>query len=171
MFIRRISAAFVLAIVLCTFGALSPARAACAPTFGGQNSTTELLQEICNALATLNASSVSSCAAAPVVSASAEATHVLKASAGSLCGVYAVNLTASPGFLAVVNAASAPADGAIAPLACAPLPANGVASIDYGLGATATFSTGITAVVTSAATCFTKTTGVITAFISGKVLP
>jgi hypothetical protein len=31
------------------------------------------------------------------------------------------------------------------------------------------YSTGITAVVTSAANCFTKTTGVITAYIKGAV--
>lgn len=105
----------------------------------------------------------------PVVSASAEASHVLKASAGSLWGVYATNLTATAGFLVVINATSAPGDGAITPLACVPLTANGVASINYMPGPPAAYSTGITAVVTSASTCFTKTTGVITAFLGGQV--
>ncbi len=102
-----------------------------------------------------------------VVSGSAEATHVLKSGAGNLYAVYATNLTGTSGFLAVVNATSAPGDGAITPLDCVPLPANGYASINYRPGPAKVYSTGITAVVTSAATCFTKTTGVITAFISG----
>ncbi len=105
----------------------------------------------------------------PVVSGSAEATHVLKASAGALWSVYATNLTATGGFLAVLNATSAPVDGAITPLECVPLPANGAASINYNSGPPATYSTGITAVITSAATCFTKTTGVITGYIKGAV--
>jgi hypothetical protein len=105
----------------------------------------------------------------PVNSAAAENNHVLKASAGNLYGVYATNLTATAGFLVVLNATSAPADGAITPLACVPLTANGVASVNYLPGPPAVYSTGITAIVTSAATCFTKTTGTITAFIAGQV--
>jgi hypothetical protein len=105
----------------------------------------------------------------PVVSAAGESSHVLKASAGNLYGVYATNLTATAGFLVLINATTAPADGAITPLACVPLTANGVASINFLPGPPAVYSTGITAVVTSAATCFTKTTGVITAFIAGQV--
>lgn len=105
----------------------------------------------------------------PVVSAAGENAHVLKASAGNLFSVYATNLTATSGFLVVLNSTTAPADGAITPLACAPLPASGVASLSYNPGPPAAYSTGITAVVTSATTCFTKTTGTITAFISGSV--
>lgn len=105
----------------------------------------------------------------PVVSASAEASHVLKASSGNLYNVYATNLTSTVGFLVIINATSAPADGAITPLDCVTLPASGVASISYGSGPAEVFSTGITAVVTSAITCFTKTTGTITAFIHGSV--
>lgn len=104
----------------------------------------------------------------PAVSASAENNHVLKASAGNAYNASATNLTATAGFLVLLNATTAPADGPITPLACAPLPANQAASINYG-NIPGVFSTGITAVVTSAATCFTKTTGVITAFISGQV--
>lgn len=105
----------------------------------------------------------------PIVSASAEATHVLKAAAGNLYSVYATNLTATAGFLTVLNATAAPGDGAITPLECVPIAANGNASISFAGGPPAAFSTGITVVVTSAATCFTKTTGVITAFIKGAV--
>ena len=104
----------------------------------------------------------------PVVSGSAEATHVLKNGAGNLYSVYATNQTSTPGFLTVVNATSAPADGAITPLACVPLPAGGNAALNYTVNP-AVYSTGITAVITSATTCFTKTTGVITGFISGAI--
>lgn len=103
----------------------------------------------------------------PTVSGSAGNNLVLKAAAGNLYSVYATNLTATAGFLVVLNATSAPADGAITPLACAPLPANGMASLSYNPGPPAVYSTGITAVITSASTCFTKTTGVITGFIGG----
>lgn len=114
-------------------------------------------------------SSASAIGITPVVSTAGESSHVLKASAGNAYSIYATNLTATAGFLVLLNATSAPADGAITPLACAPLSANGVASLNYAPGPPGVFSTGITAVVTSANTCFTKTTGVITAFISGSV--
>lgn len=114
-------------------------------------------------------SSSSAVGIAQVVSTSAEATHVLKASAGNLYNVYATNLTATAGFLVVIDATAAPVDGAITPLACAPLPASGGASINYLGGPPQVYSTGIVAVVSSAATCFTKTTGTITAYISGGV--
>lgn len=104
-----------------------------------------------------------------VVSGSAENNHVLKAGAGALYSAYATNLTGTAGFLAILNTTSSPGDGAITPLDCAPLPANGNAAINYRPGPTKIYTTGITAVVTSATTCFTKTTGVITAFISGDV--
>lgn len=105
----------------------------------------------------------------PVVSASAEATHVLKASPGSLYSVTATNQTATAGFLMVLNATSAPADGAVTPLACVQLPASGTATIGYGIGPAEAYSTGIVAVVSSGANCFTKTTGTITAFFNGAV--
>lgn len=114
-------------------------------------------------------SSASSAGITVVVSASAEATHVLKASAGNLYSVYATNLTATAGFLHIYNATSAPADGAVTPLACVPLPSNGATSINFNPGPPSVYSTGISVAVSSASTCFTKTTGVITAFISGSV--
>jgi len=114
-------------------------------------------------------SSSSAIGITPVVSTATEASHILKAAPGNVYSAYAVNHTATTGFLLLLNSISAPADGAVAPLACAFLPPNGVASINYAPGPPGVFSTGITAVVTSAATCFTKTTGAITAFISGSV--
>jgi len=105
----------------------------------------------------------------PIVSSAGESSHILKASAGNVYSAYATNLTATQGFFLLLNATSAPADGAVTPIACAPIAPNGIASFNYAPGPPGVFSTGITAVLTSAVTCFTKTTGVITAFISGSV--
>ncbi len=105
----------------------------------------------------------------PVVSASAESGHVLKATPGNAYSAYATNFTSTAGYFILLNSTTVPVDGAVTPLACALLAPNGVASINYAPGPPGVFSTGITAVVTSAANCFTKTTGVITAFISGSV--
>jgi hypothetical protein len=105
----------------------------------------------------------------PVVSAALEASHVLKGAPGLLYGVYVSNLTGgATGKLLVLNATSAPVDGAVAPLVCVELPSGGV-SVDYGNTPAASFSTGITAVISSASSCLVKTTGVLTGFISGLV--
>lgn len=112
-------------------------------------------------------SGIAGVAITPTVTAAAANNHVLKASAGNLYSVYATNLTATAGFLLVLNATTAPADGAVTPLDCIPLPASGNASINYDIPAR--YSTGITAVVSSGASCFTKTTGTITAFIKGAI--
>ena len=84
--------------------------------------------------------------------------------------VYLVRLCCwGESFLVILNATSAPGDGAITPLECVPLPANGGVGINYSPGPPAVYSTVITAVITSAVTCFTKTTGVITGFLRGAV--
>ncbi len=133
-------------------------------------SLNQLLQRIAQRLSTLiSTGPTTSSVVTSVVSGSGESSHVLKSSAGTLFSAYATNLTATAGFLVIINATAAPGDGAITPLDCAPLPANGVANINYRAGPFKTYTTGITAVVTSAVTCFTKTTGVITAFMSGDV--
>lgn len=105
----------------------------------------------------------------PISSTVAENSHILKTSAANLYSVSATNLTATAGFLVILNVTAVPADGAISPAECVPLPANGVAAISYNPGPPSYYSTGIVVVVTSAATCFTKTTGVITAFIKGSL--
>lgn len=105
----------------------------------------------------------------PVVTAALAATLVLKNAAGNLYGVYASNLTGgTSGYLQVFNATSAPADGAVAPVVCVPF-AGGAAQAAYLGVPPAVFSTGITAVISSATVCTTKTTGVLTGFISGLV--
>ena len=115
-------------------------------------------------------SGTSASAIAPVSSGAAASSLVIKAAAGNLFGVYATNTTATNGFLLVFNAASAPVDGAVVPLACVSMAGNSTASISYDGGAPARYGTGITAVLSSGANCFTKTTGVITGFISGAAL-
>jgi len=120
------------------------------------------------ALSLLTSAAVAQLRFTPVVTAAAAATLVLKAGPGVLHQIQAANHTATAGFLVVLNVTSAPADGAILPLACVALPANGTASLDYTPYAGA-YSVGITAVLTSATSCFTKTTGVITGFIGGVI--
>lgn len=108
----------------------------------------------------------------PVVSATTEATHVLKASAGVLYSASATVYSGSSntGNLLIFNATSAPVDGAVTPIICTPLRGGYQAWVNYSI-APATFSTGITAVISSAASCFTKTTGVLSGFINGMVSP
>ena len=109
---------------------------------------------------------------APVAAIGATS-DVLLAQPGNVYGAYAVNRTATPGFLVLYNAIAAPSTGALTTnliLGCAPLPASGFASIAYMPGPPAAFSIGAVALVTSAATCATYTTGVITADIFGGAL-
>lgn len=117
-------------------------------------------------LAVANAPTTTSGGAIATTQTAAAANNlVIKAASGNLYSVYATNQTATAGFLMVFNATAAPVDGAVTPIDCVPLPASGVASLNFGIPAR--FGTGITAVVSSGANCFTKTTGVITAFIKG----
>ena len=105
----------------------------------------------------------------PVVSSALEASHVLKSGPGILYSVYASNLTGgSVGFLQVFNATSAPVDGAVTPIICVPF-AGGVASASFIDMPPSLYATGITAVISSATSCFSKTTGVLTGYISGIV--
>jgi hypothetical protein len=108
------------------------------------------------------------CVTAPTVTSAAANNLVLKTSSGSLCSYTVVNVTATAGFVVVLNLTAAPADGVITPLDCKSIAANGTVTVNWNNPLY--LSTGITIVVTSAATCFTKTTGAITAFISGSQL-
>jgi hypothetical protein len=115
-------------------------------------------------------SSAAAAGIAPVVSAALEASHVLKATPGNLYSVYVTNLTGgTAGNLQIFNATSAPTDGAVTPIVCVPFNGLGLAEANYLPGPPAVFSTGITAVISSATSCFTKTTGVLTGFVSGMV--
>ena len=105
----------------------------------------------------------------PVISAAAEANHILKAGAGNLYAAYATSTVA--GYLLIFNATTAPADGAVTPQNCIPgaLTQSGIyaASISYNPGPAEVFTTGITASWSSTG-CFTKTASA-TAFIHGSV--
>lgn len=105
----------------------------------------------------------------PTVTTSAVASLVLKAAAGNVYSVYATNLTTTAGFLILLNATSDPTSGSVMPLACVPLPASGAASINYIPSPAGQYTIGITAVLTSASTCFTITEGTITGFIAGTI--
>jgi hypothetical protein len=90
---------------------------------------------------------------APVTSAAAETSHVIKASAGNLYRL-AITTGASGGYLMVFDASSAPADGAVAPKICRAVAAN--ASIDLIYDYPERYATGITAVFSTTG-CFAKT--------------
>lgn len=106
----------------------------------------------------------------PVVTSIPASSLVLKTAAGDLYSVYASNVqTSTAGYLQIFNATSAPSDGVVTPLDCAPIPAGGSVSIDYNPGPPAVYSTGIVAVLSSATSCFVKTTGTLLGFIKGAV--
>jgi hypothetical protein len=104
----------------------------------------------------------------PVVSTAAEASHVLKASAGNFYSL-AVTAGASAGYVLVFNAISAPADGAVTPVECIAVAANATVTIPSSgaFDIPVRYSAGITAVFSTTG-CFTKTAST-TAFFSGKV--
>lgn len=92
---------------------------------------------------------------APVVAQSVTSA-VGKSSAGNLYGVYALNTTATAGFVAVINATAAPAAGAtIAPVECRSLPASGSVDFGYGAGPPDAYSTGIVVLISTSCTTYT----------------
>lgn len=108
----------------------------------------------------------------PVVSATSEVSHVLKASPGNTYRAVAVNLSTVAGWFVLLNATSVGADGAITPLT-PPLRLEGfvgaVAGYDFG-DVPEVFSVGVCGVLTSAVSPFTQTTsGGLTGFIAGDV--
>ena len=162
--ISDISAGILLRAVWCG------RRKARHPTSASQASTVLLRHRLGAGILGVAISPTATAAAGitPVVSASLEASHVLKNAPGNLYSVFASNLTGGTvGNLQIFNATSAPSDGAVTPLVCVPFDAGGKAMAFYSPGPPAVFSTGIVAVISSAASCFTKTTGVLTGFISG----
>jgi hypothetical protein len=102
-------------------------------------------------------SAASSAGITPAVAQSATAL-VGKAAAGNLYGYAVTNLSATAGFVALVNASAAPASGAtITPLECRPLAANGLTEKSYIPGPPPNFSAGVVVLVTTS--CATYTPG------------
>ena len=106
----------------------------------------------------------------PVVSASAAvASLVLKASAGTVFAFHVENATATGGYVILYNATAAPSPGALTPadvLWFQDLPASGYADWSASPAAIAA-SIGAVVLISSAATPFTYTTGVVTGAICG----
>jgi hypothetical protein len=101
-----------------------------------------------------------------IASSAAESSHVLKSSAGNLYSII-TTIGTTTGYVMLFNATSAPADGAVTPLACWAAP---TASATVGTSYSSTplpFSTGMT-VVFSSTGCFTKTASA-TAYFSAQV--
>jgi hypothetical protein len=112
-------------------------------------------------------SAASTAGVAPVSSASLEANHVIKGSAGNFYSFEATadaTLSAAAWWLMVYNATSAPVDGAVTPLKCWGLPA-GVVTFTGAFPQGTYFSTGITMGVSTTG-CFTKTASAH-AYLSG----
>jgi hypothetical protein len=95
--------------------------------------------------------------ATPVVSASAEGSHILKASPGCLIAAYVYNSGAA-GFLLIFNSATVPADGAVTPIHCLPVAAASYQFVNFAPLPPEWYSAGIVAVVSTTG-CFTKTIG------------
>ena len=95
--------------------------------------------------------------ATPVVSASAEGSHVLKASPGCLLGAYVYNSGAAA-FLMVFNSKTVPADGAVTPVECIPVASASYQFVNFAPLPPEWFSTGISAAISTTG-CFTKTVG------------
>lgn len=159
----RLFAALLALATLIGLASAMPAAAACPYTgnTSGYDSSAMVsaLNDICAAVVPGTGSGG---AIAPTVSAAAEGSHVLKASAGNL---YSASDTPTvSGFLLVFDATSAPADGVVTPIACFVAPANITTSVEWSVPLRA--ATGIV-LVHSTTGCFTKTVST-TAFLSGQ---
>ena len=102
----------------------------------------------------------------------AAASGVLKASSGNLFTVSADAVTATTDLkLLLFNSATLPADGAVTPYKCISFKGDGTqASLTLSWAPNAlAFSTGMSAAVSSATACTTKTTTGLTPTISGQV--
>lgn len=98
-----------------------------------------------------------------VASTAVEASHVLKASAGSLYGMSITTSTVA-GYVLLIDATTAPADGAVTPAKCYQIPSGSTIGILFEPLA---FTTGIVTVFSTTG-CFTKTASA-TAYFSGEV--
>lgn len=101
-----------------------------------------------------------------IQSASLENNHVVKNAAGILFGFYCSAITGgTAGYCEVVNSTTVPADGAVTPIDMCYFTTVGGCSLSR-IPVGVSYATGISAFISSATTPFTKTTGVLTGFIS-----
>lgn len=106
---------------------------------------------------TIGSSSAASAGIPPVVTQSGTAL-VGKAGQGNLYSAYALNTTATAGYLACINATAVPAGGAaITPIDVQTLAGTvaATASINYGAGPPNAYSAGIVCLVTTSLTTYT----------------
>ncbi len=110
--------------------------------------------------------SAAAAALAPIVSAAAESSHVLKVGAGNLYSAYVTtgNVT---GFLMVFDATAAPGDGAVTPKQCVQASANSTSGLTFQSGPPESYTTGVVLVFSSTG-CSTKTASA-TAWFHGAV--
>lgn len=109
----------------------------------------------------------SSFPATPIVSAAAEGSHILKASPGCLLAAY-ITTGATAGLLMTFNSTTVPADGAVTPINCVPVPATSSNFLNFAPQPPEWYSTGIVIVFSSGTNCFNKAASA-TAFIHGIV--
>lgn len=101
----------------------------------------------------------------PIVSVSAESSHVLKASGGNLYSAY-VTTGATSGLLMIFDATSLPGNGAVTPKHCLSAPANGTVGLTFQPGPVEPYSTGIVLGFSSGTNCFSLAASA-TAFFHG----
>lgn len=95
--------------------------------------------------------------ATPVVSATAEGSHVLKPSPGALLAFYVTSSSGAAGFILIFNSTTIPADGAVTPIECIPITAGpSYAYANFAPQPPEWYSTGISAAYSTTG-CFTKT--------------
>ena len=96
----------------------------------------------------------------PIVSASSESTHIIKAAPGTLISLTFTNGGSNAGYVMVLNQTTVPAGSAtVTPLDCVAVAASSTATINYNGGPPNNYSTGIVAVASaSGGSCFTYTT-------------
>lgn len=102
-------------------------------------------------------------AIAPTRSVAAEGSRIFKASPGNLYSLVTTT-GATPGFVLLYDATTAPVDGAVTPQACYVVAASTTYVIDFTPGPPARFNTGIVAVFSSTG-CFTQTTSATAMFM------
>ena len=107
-------------------------------------------------------------AAISPVASNGVSSFVVKNTAGNLYGAYALNQTATAGFLVLIDAASVPASGAsVGATECVPLPANGSAVVNYGAGPPERYFSGIVLLISTS--CATYTPGSLVGYLKPRV--